>query len=162
VPTSRLKLAMQVRKLSHDGRDLIDFLFSVVRGEPLPLPGKNGSKSAGRPPRPTPELRVKAAEMLLDRGFGNPKELLELVGEQTEAERQQMRKAMVKHMSEAEREQFSALLHAALERAEAAGDIPPPERAPWERPPRPATLPSPAPLPTGEETTHSPVRDTEG
>jgi hypothetical protein len=72
IPSSRLKLAMQVRKLSGEGRKLIDFLFSIVRGEPLPLPGRNG---AGRPPRPSPELRVRAAEMLLDRGWGKAKRL---------------------------------------------------------------------------------------
>jgi hypothetical protein len=71
---SKIKLAVQIRRISQDGREMIDLLFSVMRGEPLPLPGKLGRNGSGRPPRPSPELRVKAAEMLLDRAFGRSKE----------------------------------------------------------------------------------------
>jgi hypothetical protein len=65
---------MQIRKISHDGREMIDLLFSVMRGEALPLPSPNGSKRDGRLARSSPELRVKAAEMLLDRAYGKAKE----------------------------------------------------------------------------------------
>jgi hypothetical protein len=77
---SKIKLTVQIRRIGQDGRELIDLLFSVMHGEPLPLPGKNGRNSVGKPPRPSPELRVKAAEMLLDRALGRTKETIELVG----------------------------------------------------------------------------------
>jgi hypothetical protein len=75
---NKIQLAVQIRRISHDGREMIDLLFSVMRGEPLPLPGKTGRNSVGKPPRPSLELRVKAAEMLLDRAFGRSKEIIEL------------------------------------------------------------------------------------
>jgi len=56
---SKIKLAVQIRCISQDGREMIDLLFSVMRGEPLPLPDKHGRTSVGKPPSPSLELRVK-------------------------------------------------------------------------------------------------------
>jgi hypothetical protein len=76
-------------------------------------------------PGPTPELRVRAAEMLLERGWGRSKEVIELVGEHSEAERQRLRRAMIAQLSVEEQDQLRTLLHTALERAERVGEIPP-------------------------------------
>jgi hypothetical protein len=116
---------MQIRKISHDGREMIDLLFSVMRGEALPLPSPNGSKRDGRLARPSPELRVKAAEMLLDRAFGRAKEIIELMGEGSEDERRRQSMAMIKQLSVEEQEQLRMLLKTARERAERACEIPP-------------------------------------
>jgi hypothetical protein len=104
---------------------MIDLLFSVMHGEALPLPSPNGSKRDGRLARPSPELRVKAAEMLLDRAYGKAKEIIEPVGEGSEDERRKQSVAMLRQLSDEELEQLRTLLCTARERAERAGEIPP-------------------------------------
>jgi hypothetical protein len=125
IGVNKIKLAVQIRKISKNGREMVDFLFAVMRGEPLPLPGKHGRNGPGRPPRPSPELRVKAAEILLDRAYGKAKEILELGGEGSEDERRKQGVAMLRQLSVEERAQLRTLLETARERAERAGEIPP-------------------------------------
>jgi hypothetical protein len=46
---SKIKLAVQIRRISQDGQEMIDFSFSVMRVEPLPLPANTaGIASASR------------------------------------------------------------------------------------------------------------------
>lgn len=60
-PTSwalaRRQLARQIGARSHEGRDLVDFLAVVARGEPVPSPD-------GPSERPTPALQRQAAALL--------------------------------------------------------------------------------------------------
>jgi hypothetical protein len=124
---SKMKLAVEIRQISKNGREMVDFLFNVMRGLLLPMPVKNGpnGRGSGKPPRPSPELRVRAAEILLDRAFGKAKEIIELVGEGSEDERRRQNIAMLKQLSVEEQEQLRTLLKTARERAERAGEIPP-------------------------------------
>ena len=54
-PSNSRSLAQLIRDQSNQGQELIDFLLSVLRDEALPH-----------------NLRLQAANMLLDRGFGKP------------------------------------------------------------------------------------------
>jgi hypothetical protein len=119
---SKLKLAVEIRQISQNGREMIDFLFNVMRGLPLAVPGPGRN---GKPPRPSPELRVRAAEILLDRAFGKAKEILELVGEGDADEQRRRSRVMIAQLSDEERAQLRTLLETARERAERAGEIPP-------------------------------------
>jgi hypothetical protein len=123
---SKLKLAVEIRQISQNGREMIDFLFSVMRGLPLPMPVKKGPnrRGHGKPPRPSPELQVRAAEILLDRAFGKAKEILELGGEGSEDEQRRRSRAMIAQLSVAERAQLRTLLETARERAERAFGLP--------------------------------------
>jgi hypothetical protein len=106
-----------------------------MRGLPLSIPVKPGRNGrGGSKPRPSPELRLRAAEILLDRAFGKAKEIIELVGEGSEDERRRQSVAMIRHLSVEEQDQLGTLLHTARERA---GEIPP-STTPW-------TTPEPAP-----------------
>ena len=122
-----LKLAAQIRQISDGGREMIELLFSVMRGEPLPMAGRTPKgRRHGPPLYPSPELRVRCAEILLDRGWGRAKEILEVL--EAEAESRQQRRMLISEMTPEERDQLRALLQQALERAERAergGQIPP-------------------------------------
>jgi len=135
IGVNKIKLAVQIRKISKNGREMVDFLFAVMRGEPLPLPGKHGRNGPGRPPRPSPELRVKAAEMLLDRAFGRSKEIIELTGERSPDELRKQRIEQLKQLTDEERAQLRDLLQRALERAKAAS---PPDESPRGEAPAPS------------------------
>ena len=76
--SGRVTLARYIRQRSQDGQVYIDFLTAVMNGEPLPFPGRNGRQAAGPPPRPNIDQRLRACELLLARGWGLPKEILEL------------------------------------------------------------------------------------
>jgi hypothetical protein len=106
-----VNLAVRVRRMSRDGAEMVSFLFSVMRGEPLSIPGRNG----GRPQRANVDQRLRAAELLLDRGYGRSREIIELAGETSTAE---TRKALLMRLSEVER----ATLHEILQKALAPGD----------------------------------------
>jgi hypothetical protein len=95
--THRVTLAKHVRELSSDGHELVSFLFSVARGEPMHLPGQNGKHANGRPPRPSLDQRLRAVELLLDRGWGRPKETIELL-EDSSAPAE--RRALLDHLSD--------------------------------------------------------------
>jgi hypothetical protein len=110
--TSRLTLAKYIRQRSQDGQVYIDFLTAVMNGEPLPLPGMNGRNAPGPPPRPNIDQRLRAAELLLDRGWGRAKEILELVEERPGIDR----RALVAQLSAEERATLEHLLDRALAR----------------------------------------------
>jgi hypothetical protein len=96
-----------VRKIGRDGRAYVDFLVSIMRGEPLPLPKWQGKSL----PRPTIDL-----EILLDRGWGRAKEFIELSGETSPAERLEL----LRHLSDDERATMRVMLQKAIERAQQA------------------------------------------
>jgi hypothetical protein len=47
IGVNKLQLAIQIRKISKNGRELIDFLFSVLRGEAVPCRAKTAGISPG-------------------------------------------------------------------------------------------------------------------
>jgi hypothetical protein len=127
----KLKLAVQIRRISQDGQEFIDLLFSIMRGEPLPLPATlRHGRAVGRPPRPTIDQRLRALEMLLDRGWGKSKEIIELVDE---GAARQERLTLIASMSDADRETLKTIFSRTIEarvRAERDGAIPPSSPAP--------------------------------
>ncbi len=121
-----LKLAAQIRQISDGGREMIELLFRVMRGEPLPMAGRTPKgRRHGPPLYPSPELRVRCAEILLDRGWGRAKEILEVLEAGAEAEARQQRRMLISEMTPEERDQLRALLQQAMERAARAGASPP-------------------------------------
>jgi hypothetical protein len=71
-PSRAHSLASRAREATRNGEELIDFFLGVMRGEPMSRPGRV-------PQRPSPELRVTAAEWLADRGWGKAREIVELM-----------------------------------------------------------------------------------
>ncbi len=111
--TSRVTLARYIRQLSQDGQVYVDFLMTVMRGEALPLPAPHGHGHAqGRPPRPTIDQRLRAAELLMDRGWGKAKEILEFVEDRPRIDH----RALVAQLSADERATLEHLLDRALAR----------------------------------------------
>jgi hypothetical protein len=143
--THRVTLARQVRHLSQDGHELVAFLFAVLRGEAMHLPGENGRHAEGRPPRPSLDQRLRAAELLMDRGWGRAKELLEL--HQDDAATRQERVTLLSALSTDELAQMRTLLETARARIVQAGTPPLAAPAPLETaatPDAPASSTGPA------------------
>jgi hypothetical protein len=106
-----LHLATRVRQATDDGQSLLDFYLAVLRGEPIPVPGRRS------PHLPTLDQRMAAASWLADRGWGRAKEVVELVEESST----EHRLAVLRQLSDDERTTLRTILTAALERAAAAG-----------------------------------------
>jgi hypothetical protein len=98
-------LATMIRRTSGEGAELAAFYFAVLRGEAIPLPG------LGRTQRPTLDQRLTAAQWLGDRGWGRAREIIQLAGEATAEERL----AILKRLTEAERETLRTILTRALD-----------------------------------------------
>jgi hypothetical protein len=129
-------LAAYARKRTRNGRELVDFMLHVMRGEPLPVRATR-SHRARYPQTPKVEHRMVAAQWLADRGWGKAKELIELQGDATTTPEQRL--ALLRRLSDDERAQLRALLAKALATPEApstssaAGDLEPePAGAPLE------------------------------
>ena len=67
---------------------------------------------------------MRCAEILLDRAYGKAKELIEVVGEDAEAARQQ-RLTSIAALTPEEREQLRAMLQRGIDRAARADPSPP-------------------------------------
>jgi hypothetical protein len=100
-----LSMATMIRHASGAGAELVAFYFGVLRGESFPLAGST------RRQRPTLDQRLEAAAWLADRGWGRAREVIQLAGESTAEERL----ALLKRLSEPERETLRAILTRALE-----------------------------------------------
>jgi hypothetical protein len=100
-----LSMATMIRRTSGAGAELVAFYFGVLRGESFPLAG------ATRRQRPTLDQRLEAAAWLADRGWGRAREVIQLAGESTAEERL----AILKRLSESERETLRAILTRALD-----------------------------------------------
>jgi hypothetical protein len=116
----RYTIARYVRTLSHDGKAYIDFLTDVMNGKPLPFPGTNGHNARGTPPRPSIDQRLRAVELLMDRGWGKAREILEVVEERPGIDH----RALVAQLSAEDRATLEHLLDRALARYGQA-DMPP-------------------------------------
>jgi hypothetical protein len=98
-----LGLAREVRRRTNNGRELVDFFMNVLEGRPIERPGR-------RPLTPNIDHQMAAANWLSDRGWGRPKELLEITGEATPSQRLEL----LRRLSDDEREQLRGLLARAL------------------------------------------------
>jgi hypothetical protein len=122
----RVTLARYIRQRSQDGQVYIDFLTAVMNGEALPFPGRNGRQAAGPPPRPNIDQRLRALEMLLDRGWGKSKEVLELHQDDHAARAQRL--TLIASMSQEDRDTLKRVFQKAIEaqnRAAPVDGIPP-------------------------------------
>lgn len=68
-------LGAYIRAQSGDGKEIIDFLLKVMRGEPMGKPGR-----PGRVPVPTFKDRLRAAHELLERAYGRAPVSVEIDG----------------------------------------------------------------------------------
>jgi hypothetical protein len=101
----------RVRQATDDGQSLLDFYLAVLRGEPIPVPGRRS------PHWPTLDQRMAAASWLCDRGWGRAREIIELTDESST----EHRLAVLRQLTDDERQTVRTILNAALERATAAG-----------------------------------------
>jgi hypothetical protein len=104
-------LAAEIRRATGQGRRLVALYLAVAEGRLIPVPG-------GRAQRPTLEQRLAAAAWLADRGWGRAKEIIEL---QDESSSQAQRLALLRRLSDDERETLRGLLAKALATPDAPG-----------------------------------------
>jgi hypothetical protein len=104
-------IAMYARKRTRNGKELVDFMLGVMRGEPLPVRATRNHR-ARYPQTPKVEHRMVAAQWLADRGWGKAKELIELQGDAPTTPEQRL--ALLRRLSDDERAQLRALLAKAL------------------------------------------------
>jgi DNA-binding MarR family transcriptional regulator len=110
-------LAAHIRQETGYGRELVALLLAVSRGELIKMPGKritrrkNGRMVSSSYIRPTLDQRIDAAARLLDRGWGKAKEIIELTGEASPAQRLEL----LRRLSDEDRAQLRGLLQRALE-----------------------------------------------
>jgi hypothetical protein len=139
-PLSFLDLALQVRQITRNGTELAQFLLAVMHGEAIRVPGRNGDRALAAQ-RPTLNHRLQAAQLLLDRGWGRAPQVIELLGDATPEQQQQMRRALLESLTDDERTQLRALLQRALARTMTAPpEAPPAPEAPASHLPRPSRL----------------------
>jgi hypothetical protein len=131
---SLVNLALEVRRATRGGRELVELQLAIARGEEILVPGR------ARGQRPNLDQRMAACAWLADRGWGKAREVIELAGEASPSQRLEL----LRRLSDSEREQLRGLLTRALEResatsvtepAAALGPGPAPPAA--ERPARP-------------------------
>ena len=153
-------LATQIRRTSGEGAELVAFYFKVLRGETFRVQGSS------RTLVPNMDHRIAAAQWLSDRAFGRARELIQFTGESTPEERV----AILRRLSQEERDTLRTILGRALAGTDAAVDDgtpsapappidPPPSDSPVRREdqapevmPRPALeLPRPSAEPASSE-----------
>jgi hypothetical protein len=100
---SALGLAAEVRRRTHNGRALVDFFMNVLEGRPIERPGR-------RPLTPNIDHQIVAANWLSDRGYGRPKETLEVLDQSSQTQRLEL----LRKLSDDERVQLRAILTKAL------------------------------------------------
>jgi hypothetical protein len=96
-------LAAEVRRRTHNGRALVDFFMNVLEGRPIERPGR-------RPLTPNIDHQIVAANWLSDRGYGRPKETLEVLDQSSQTQRLEL----LRKLSDDERAQLRAILTKAL------------------------------------------------
>jgi hypothetical protein len=100
-----IRMAQMIRETSGFGRELIEFHFSVMRGQAISRPG------SPKPHRPSLDQRLQAAEWLASRGWGRAREVVEMIGEtSTPAQRLEL----LRRLSDGERATLRSLLAKAL------------------------------------------------
>ncbi len=120
-------LAAEIRRATGQGRKLVALYMAVAEGRLIPRPG-------GRAQRPTLEHQLQAAAWLADRGWGKAKELIELSGDSTTTAEQRL--ALLRRLSDEDRETLRGLLAKALATPDAPG--PSDSRAAGDPEPHPA------------------------
>jgi hypothetical protein len=109
VQTARVALSQYVRALTQDGHEIADYMLKIMRGEKV--------KCGGRWKYPTMRHGMAAADWLANRGFGMPRETIDLTTEDPRAERLTLLSALSAEDRDA--------LRAILQRAVAARETPP-------------------------------------
>jgi hypothetical protein len=99
-----VNLALEVRRATRGGRELVDLQLSIARGEEIPVPGRARSQ------RPTLDQRQAAVEWLANRGWGKAKEYIEFAGEATPSQRLEL----LRRLSDEDRHQLREILARAL------------------------------------------------
>jgi hypothetical protein len=124
---SLVNLAWEARRATDGGRELIRLQVAIARGEEIPIPGR------ARGQRPTIDQRQQAIEWLANRAFGKAKEIIEIAGEPSPAQRLEL----LRRLTEGERRELRGLLQRALN----PGPSAPASDTPDEVPGVPATTP---------------------
>jgi hypothetical protein len=110
---SLVNLAIEVRRATRGGRELVELQLAIARGEKIPVPGRRqgrGGRGEAQFQRPNLDQRMAAIAWLADRGFGKSKEVIELTGEATPSQRLEL----LRRLSDEQREQLRGLLAIAL------------------------------------------------
>jgi hypothetical protein len=139
---SFINVAVHVWHLTRNGAELVALLLAIARGEAIPMPGRNGNRPP-QPQRPNLNQRIQVAQLLLDRGWGKPQRLIELLDDKSPEETHKQNLAMLSTLSDEELAQLRVLLVTARDRAQRAGTL----------------GPSPEPTPRDDSPPASPARD---
>jgi hypothetical protein len=121
-----VNLALEVRRATRGGRELVDLQLSIARGEEIPVPGRARSQ------RPTLDQRQAAVEWLANRGWGKAREYIELSGEATPSQRLEL----LRRLSDEDRDRLREILARALNGASAPGSDAPEDTPVLASPPR--------------------------
>jgi hypothetical protein len=105
-------LAAYARKRTQNGKELVNFMLGVMRGQPLPVRATRNHR-ARYPQTPKVEHRMVAAQWLADRGWGRAKEIIELLDDRPGVDR----RALIAALSAEDRATLERLVDLALARA---------------------------------------------
>jgi hypothetical protein len=104
---------LEVRRATRGGRELVELQLAIARGEKIPVSGRRqgrGGRGEAQFQRPNLDQRMAAIAWLADRGFGKSKEVIELTGEPSAAQRLEL----LRRLNDEQREQLRGLLAIAL------------------------------------------------
>src|SRR5262245_30801464 len=103
--SAAVRLAKLVRVETKRGRELVDFMLAVMRGERITAAGAD-RRAKGKIANLA--QRVSAAEWLADRGYGRARELVEISGDVVSSQAERL--AMLRRLSPEDRELIRATL----------------------------------------------------
>lgn len=122
------EMARRIREKTGDGLELIDFALAVLRGTgALPIPPDAPSDYVATPVPTDAKSRMFVLDWLSDRGWGQPKQDLDIVVGTVELGPEQEAMLGALHMSPHERRQRIAELRARLPALAAAAQDPVPD-----------------------------------
>jgi hypothetical protein len=101
---SLVNLALEVRRARRGGRELVELHLVIARGELISVAAAHRASARNL------DQRMRAAEWLASRGWGKTKEVIELAGEASPAQRLEL----LRRLSDEDRDQLRAILTRAL------------------------------------------------
>jgi hypothetical protein len=101
---SLVNLALEVRRARRGGRELVELHLVIARGELISVAAAHRASARNL------DQRMQAAEWLASRGWGKAKEVIELAGEASPAQRLEL----LRRLSDEDRDQLRAILTRAL------------------------------------------------
>jgi hypothetical protein len=131
---SALGLAAEIRRRTKNGFELVSFFMSILEGRPIHRPGR-------RPLTPNIDHQMAAASWLTDRAFGKAKEIIEIAGEPSPAQRLEL----LRKLSDEDRHRLREILMRALNGAAAPGSDAPDDMPALASPPLLEEADSPPP-----------------